>query len=187
MAYIAGLTPSSAPMRRVQHVQFGILSPEELRNMAVVKVEVPELRDEEGRPKLKGLLDPHMGTIDRNVKCHTCRESMNECPGHFGYIDLAKPVYHIGFITKIKKVLECVCWNCGKLKADYTKPELQRIMSIPDATMRAKFVWELCKKQSTCEKPSDDAEAAGAAIADGPGSDYQTKPGCGTKQPTFQK
>ena len=25
-----------------------------------------------------------------------CDENMSECPGHFGHIELAKPVFHIG-------------------------------------------------------------------------------------------
>lgn len=41
-------------------------------------------------------MDPKMGTIDRNFKCETCGEDMQNCPGHFGHIDLAKPVFHIG-------------------------------------------------------------------------------------------
>jgi hypothetical protein len=53
--------------------------------------------DESGqRQKLGGLMDPRMGTIDRNFKCQTCGESMSECPGHFGHIELARPVFHIG-------------------------------------------------------------------------------------------
>jgi DNA-directed RNA polymerase beta' subunit len=43
-----------------------------------------------------GLMDPRMGTIDRNFKCQTCGEGMSECPGHFGHIELARPVFHIG-------------------------------------------------------------------------------------------
>jgi DNA-directed RNA polymerase beta' subunit len=43
---------------------------------------------------------------------------MSECPGHFGHIELATPVFHVGFMTKIKKVLETVCFNCGKIKLD---------------------------------------------------------------------
>ena len=38
---------------------------------------------------------------------------MTECPGHFGHIDLAKPVFHPGFMTKsIKVILKrilCIC------------------------------------------------------------------------------
>lgn len=56
--------------------------------------------------------------IDRNFKCQTCQEGMAECPGHFGHIELARPVFHAGFIVKVKKILECICFSCGKLKVD---------------------------------------------------------------------
>ena len=53
--------------------------------------------DETGhKPKMGGLADPRLGTIDRNFKCQTCGEGMAECPGHFGHIELARPVFHIG-------------------------------------------------------------------------------------------
>lgn len=64
---------------------------------SVVRVEYPEVMDETThKPKLGGLMDPRMGTIDRNFKCQTCGEGMSECPGHFGHIELAKPVFHPG-------------------------------------------------------------------------------------------
>jgi len=110
---------SAAPIRKVREVQFGILSPEEIKAYSVAKVEHPEVMDETThRPKIGGLMDPRMGTIDRNFKCQTCGEGMSECSGHFGHIELARPVFHPGFIVKVKKILECVCVNCGKLKAD---------------------------------------------------------------------
>lgn len=59
-----------------------------------------------------------LGTNDRNFKCATCNGNMSECPGHFGHLELAKPVFHVGYISKVKKILECVCFFCGKLKAD---------------------------------------------------------------------
>ncbi|KAK9762296.1 DNA-directed RNA polymerase II core subunit rpo21, partial [Basidiobolus ranarum] len=63
--------------------------------MSVAKIEYPETM-EEGVQKLKpnGLLDPRMGTIDRNYRGHTCGDGMVECPGHFGHIELANPVFH---------------------------------------------------------------------------------------------
>ncbi|KAG2066729.1 DNA-directed RNA polymerase II, subunit 1 [Suillus decipiens] len=110
---------STAPIRKVKEVQFGILSPEEIKAYSVAKVEHPEVMDETThKPKMGGLMDPRMGTIDRNFKCQTCGEGMSECPGHFGHIELARPVFHPGFIIKVKKILECICVNCGKLKAD---------------------------------------------------------------------
>ena len=38
------------------------------------------------------------------ARCQTCAGNMTECPGHFGHIDLAKPVFHPGFMTKCIKV-----------------------------------------------------------------------------------
>lgn len=49
---------------------------------------------------------------------HVPSGNMTECPGHFGHIELAKPVFHVGFITKIMKVLRCVCFFCSKLLVD---------------------------------------------------------------------
>lgn len=37
-----------------------------------------------------------MGSIDRGFECATCHENMQECPGHFGHIELATPVFHVG-------------------------------------------------------------------------------------------
>ena len=70
---------------------------------------------EGGRPKLNGLMDPRQGVIDRSSRCQTCAGNQTECPGHFGHIDLAKPVFHVGFITKTIKILRCVCFYCSKL------------------------------------------------------------------------
>lgn len=70
---------------------------------------------ENGRPKLGGLMDPRQGCIDRNTRCTTCAGNMTDCPGHFGHLDLAKPVFHVGFLTKTMKILRCVCFYCSKL------------------------------------------------------------------------
>lgn len=87
--------------------------------MAVCLVEHPETYDiATGKPKLGGLLDPRMGTVDRHIKCETCNCTMSECPGHFGYIELSKPVFHVGFMNMVLKVLRCVCFHCSRLLAD---------------------------------------------------------------------
>lgn len=72
--------------------------------MSVAKIEHAELIDEgTKRPKIGGLHDPRMGTINRNFKCQTCSEGMAECPGHFGHIELAKPVYLNGIKKERRK------------------------------------------------------------------------------------
>lgn len=61
-----------------------------------------------------------MGVSNLNKTCMTCEENSVECPGHFGHIKLAKPVYHKGYLDYIKKILTCVCKNCSKLLFDKT-------------------------------------------------------------------
>ena len=63
-------------------------------------------------------MDPRQGAVDRMSRCQTCAGNMTECPGHFGHIELAKPVFHIGFMTKTIKLLRCVCFYCSKMLVD---------------------------------------------------------------------
>jgi DNA-directed RNA polymerase II subunit RPB1 len=110
---------SGAPLKIIQEIQFGILSPEEIKNMSVAHIKYPETMDEtRTKPRDEGLNDPRLGSVDRQFKCLTCTENMSECPGHFGHIELAKPVFHPGFIKKVKKILEIVCHSCSKVLAD---------------------------------------------------------------------
>ncbi|OWF36304.1 DNA-directed RNA polymerase II subunit RPB1 [Mizuhopecten yessoensis] len=110
---------SNAPMRDAKRVQFGILSPDECRRMSVTDGGIRYSRMMEcWRPKLNGLMDPRQGTMDRNAHCQTCAGNMSECPGHFGHIELSKPVFNVGFFKKTIKVLRCVCFFCSKLLVD---------------------------------------------------------------------
>ena len=76
---------------------------------------------EAGKPKLCGLMDPRQGCTDRQARCQTCACNQTDCPGHFGHIELAKPVFHPGFIAKMVKVLRCVCFFCSKLMVDVVR------------------------------------------------------------------
>ncbi len=70
---------------------------------------------EKGRPKAKGLSDPRLGTLDRSMKCLTDGANATDCPGYFGHLELAKPVFHVGFMSTILKVLRCVSVASSKL------------------------------------------------------------------------
>lgn len=59
-----------------------------------------------------------MGTVDKHMKCQTCSGSMNDCPGHFGHLELAKPMFNIGFMNTVLKLLRSVCFHCSKLLTD---------------------------------------------------------------------
>ena len=115
---------SSAKLRRIAKVQFGVWSPDEIRSASVTKAHrengltIPEgvtkyeTNGPNGRPNFGGVNDPRMGTTENKIRCKTCDgtytgsatgEKKNDCPGHFGHIDLARPVYHIGFLKEVRK------------------------------------------------------------------------------------
>ncbi|KAK0182048.1 hypothetical protein PV327_000219 [Microctonus hyperodae] len=180
---------SKAPIRTVKRVQFGILSPDEIRRMSVTDggIRFPETM-EGGRPKLGGLMDPRQGVIDRNSRCQTCAGNMTECAGHFGHIDLAKPVFHVGFITKIIKILRCVCFYCSKLLVSPHNPKIKEVVMKTKGQPRKRliFVYDLCKSKNICEGGDEmDINKDGIEV---PAADR--KPGhggCGRYQPKFRR
>ncbi len=94
---------------------FGLLSPDYIRQMSVAKIITPDTYDEDGYPIEGGLMDPRLGVIDPGLVCKTCGGRIGECPGHFGHIELAKPVIHIGFAKTIYNILKAVCPHCGRV------------------------------------------------------------------------
>ena len=123
-----------------------------------------------------------LGTNDRNFKCATCSGSMNDCPGHFGHLELAKPVFHVGFLNKTKKILECVCFFCGKLKADKNSIRYNQARSLKEARARLNMVWNICKTKMICEtgQQSEDGSDVVIPIEGGHG-------GCGHRQPIIRR
>ena len=68
-----------------------------------------------GLPASGGLLDPLMGTVDRRHLCATCQNDPRGCQGHPGYMSLAFPMYHIGFIDTALKILRVTCFCCSRI------------------------------------------------------------------------
>lgn len=168
------------------------MSPEEIKAFSVAKIESTEVLDENGKQKVGGLMDPKMGTIDRNFKCQTCLEGMSECPGHFGHIELARPVFHQGFIVKVKKILECVCYSCGKLKVDMRDPMVANAVRRIKAQHRLKAIWALAKDKKHCEPDELDEKDNGDATFEDEYLQEQKAAmkghgGCGHEQPVWRK
>ena len=60
-----------------------------------------------------------MGVLDQGKRCPTDGQDSRFCPGYFGHIELATPVFHYQYLSKyITKILECICFRCSKLKID---------------------------------------------------------------------
>uniref|UniRef100_A0A6C0AJ90 DNA-directed RNA polymerase n=1 Tax=viral metagenome TaxID=1070528 RepID=A0A6C0AJ90_9ZZZZ len=93
-------------------VQFGIANPDEIAKRSVVQV-ITDKAYQAGHPVPGGVFDAHFGTINNGERCPTCKQTNILCPGHFGHIQLARPVYLYQFIDPIQKFLLLVCLNCS--------------------------------------------------------------------------
>jgi len=102
-------------LKVVDKIVFGLLSPEEIRKLSVARIITADTYDEDGLPISSGLMDQKLGTIEPGQRCATCGNRVGECPGHFGHIELARPVLHVGFARKILKLLRAVCRKCSRV------------------------------------------------------------------------
>ncbi|MDR0900283.1 MAG: DNA-directed RNA polymerase subunit A' [Methanobrevibacter sp.] len=102
-------------IKKISQINFGLMSPEEIRKMSVIKIETPDTYDEDGYPIENGLMDPHLGVIDPSLRCRACGAKGGDCQGHFGSINLARPVIHVGFGDTIHKILRSSCNSCGRI------------------------------------------------------------------------
>ena len=101
--------------KKIGSIAFGLFDPATLKKMSAAKIVTPELYDREGYPVDGGLMDIRMGVIDPGLRCKTCGQKIKECPGHFGYMELARPIMHIKFITLVLSLLRSTCKQCGRI------------------------------------------------------------------------
>jgi len=119
--------------KHITSIIFGVLSPKLIKKIASAKVVTPELYDKEGYPVDSGLMDTRLGVIDPGLKCKTCGSKLKECVGHFGYIELARPIIHIKFITIILTLLNLSCRECGKILVPKNKiKEAAKLLDIEE-------------------------------------------------------
>ncbi len=104
--------------KKVDAVVFGMMGPDLIKKMSSAKIVTPELYDKEGYPVDGGLMDVRLGVIDPGLRCKTCGGNLRDCMGHFGFLELARPVIHLKYADVILNFLRCSCRECGKLLTD---------------------------------------------------------------------
>ncbi len=119
--------------KQVKAIKFSIFSPEQIKKMGVAKIVTPELYDMDGYPVDGGLMDLRLGAIDPGVRCRTCGGKLKECFGHFGFIELARPVIHVNFASIIELILRSTCQECARILLDEKDIGLKRILKAKTA------------------------------------------------------
>ena len=144
----------------INGVQFGVYSPETILKKSVVHVNVDNLYDSNSEPRINGLFDPRMGYIESGHKCKTCEQTYINCPGHFGHIELPKPIFNLQFEDWIIKILKCVCIKCSRLLINKNHPTVRSIIANTKGNNKDRFekIMKLCQKVKICgsgEKKND--------------------------------
>ena len=101
--------------KEIGSLSFGLMDPEEYRNMSATKVITADTYDDDGFPIDMGLMDPRLGVIDPGLECKTCGKHSGSCNGHFGHIELAQAVIHVGHAKLIRRLLRGTCRECSRL------------------------------------------------------------------------
>ena len=140
---------SEPPIKNITGIQFSIMGPEEIENRSVVEITKHDTY-EKNVPVIKGLFDPRMGVTDMGKTCKTCGQKNINCPGHFGHINLSKPVYHYHFINTTVKILHCVCFRCSKLLIDHNDHNSKEILKKPP-NVRFNEIYNMSQKIKQCK------------------------------------
>ncbi|XP_048242877.1 DNA-directed RNA polymerase III subunit RPC1-like [Haliotis rufescens] len=103
--------------KKISHVTFGMMTPQEMQQVAHIQVTCKNLYNQDGsrKPVSFGVLDHKMGTSEKDNTCDTCGKGLADCTGHYGFVELELPVFHIGFFRTTITVLQMICKNCSHL------------------------------------------------------------------------
>jgi DNA-directed RNA polymerase II subunit RPB1 len=93
-------------------VQFGVANPQDILSRSVVEVKTDKTY-QSNIPVIGGVFDSRFGVTEQGKICPTCKQNYLLCPGHFGHITLARPVYLYQFIEVVQKLLAVVCMGCS--------------------------------------------------------------------------
>jgi DNA-directed RNA polymerase III subunit RPC1 len=113
--------------KKIAGIQFGMMPGVDMRTLSEVEIVNRSMYKMGTRnPEQFGPLDPKLGISVKKLDCTTCGQKVDDCPGHFGFVSLQLPVFHIGYIKQIHTVLKMICKSCS------------RVLLVPEA--REKFL-----------------------------------------------
>lgn len=133
----------------VRGIQFSVLGPDEILARSVVEVTKTDTYAG-NEPVIGGLFDPRMGILEHNRRCATCQDKNAFCPGHFGHISLARPVFHPLFFNTVRNLMKCFCIRCSRPMVSSRsnrgefESEIKRISQIKNNKKKFDAMLKLC-------------------------------------------
>ncbi|QDZ25695.1 DNA-directed RNA polymerase [Chloropicon primus] len=146
---------------RIKGIEFEIFGDEDIKKVSALEIVERNLYtsnpQSDKRPLPNGVLDTRLGISDRKLECQTCKGRLTDCAGHFGFVRLELPVFHIGYFKHVLSILQCVCKECSRiLVPEVEKVEFQRIMGAKNIEVNRrnatfKKLIERCKRVKVCQ------------------------------------
>ena len=124
-------------------------------------IKTKDATKQSGDAQQYGVYNMHMGAVDRNIQCKTCRNQSEYCPGHYGRIETNMPIMNPLFKSEIMKWIKIVCNKCGSLVIPIpTNVSQSRILAVMSAQRNnTPKGGRRCKK---CSEPLYDITDKGA-------------------------
>ena len=140
--------------KRINKVRYSVYSPKEIMKQSVVKVITPEIYDKYGFPVEGGLMDLKMGVIEPGLTCKTDGMGYKDSEGHFGHLELARPILNITFIDEIAYTLKTTCQSCFRILVpeDKIKEKEEELILAKKQLGTDKFIKYHSKFMSTLAK-----------------------------------
>jgi len=176
---------STAELKRVKAVRFTIFDADTITGYSVAEVHDTNVY-QGGNPIHGGVNDPRLGPIDSRAICETCNCDLKGCPGHWGHVTLARPMYHWGFMKATHNVLRSVCYYCSRLLADPKDHRMTNAFKLVNPKKRLQAVMLCCRTKKRCAVAAADDEIpqqADGELQEDAGKQFVG--GCGYLQPRY--
>ncbi|EIN10167.1 beta and beta-prime subunits of DNA dependent RNA-polymerase [Punctularia strigosozonata HHB-11173 SS5] len=109
-------TVSHQAPKVIKKLRFTLLNAQDTVKLSEFEVTHRDLYTALDRTPVKnGVLDRRLGTSEKNAFCETCGLSYVDCVGHYAYIKLVVPVFHIGYFKHTIAALQCICKTCARV------------------------------------------------------------------------
>ncbi|MCJ8738885.1 hypothetical protein PDJAM_G00040890 [Pangasius djambal] len=103
-----------------------------------------------------GVWPKKLGTSEKDRGCETCGKNLADCLGHYGYVDLELPCFHVGYFKAIIGILQMICKTCSRIML--SKEERQQFLDylrrpgLPYLQKRGlkKKISDKCRKRNVC-------------------------------------
>ena len=156
-------------IKDISLIKFYLKTAEDIRKTSVCEITEIDLYSKNNEPQKGSLMDTRMGPNDKDILCKTCKNDINICPGHFGHIELAVPVYNVLYLNYIKKILEVTCCYCSNLLIDYNDNNFLKNLNTKQKNQKFKMISKFNKNNKTeicynCAQPQPKYQKNGIGL-----------------------